>query len=223
MRKTPKRGSRSGILDHLVRTPWWVSVGLGVIVCGFFWWVLPGLHLPGASTNRLVWALDESLHTPILLSLSGWASLLVGLAVASLSWRRSQSRKRLLERQRGLDDLRSMSWQEFEQMVGECFRRQGYFVDETGQGGADGGVDLYLRRGSERVLVQCKQWRTGRVGAPVVREMFGLMAHHSADRAKIVCCGGFTRDAVAFAKDKPIDLIGGEALLALVRGVQRRA
>ena len=110
-----------------------------------------------------------------------------------------------------------MSWQAFEQLVGECFRQHGYRVQETGQGGADGGVDLLLRRGGETILVQCKQWRTASVGAPVVREMFGLMAHHGASRVKIVCCGNFTREAMAFAQGKPIDLIGGEKLLSLVR------
>jgi restriction system protein len=115
----------------------------------------------------------------------------------------------------------AMSWQEFEQLIGECFRRHGFRISETGQGGADGGVDLLLRRGSEKVLVQCKQWKTSSVGAPVVREMFGLMTHHSADRVKIVCCGKFTREAVAFAAGKPIDLVGGEALLSLVFDVQK--
>jgi restriction system protein len=113
-----------------------------------------------------------------------------------------------------------MSWQDFELLVGECFRRLGYRVTETGQGGADGGVDLLLRRDTKKILVQCKRWRSSSVGAPVVREMFGLMVHHSADRVKIVCCGKFTREATAFASGKPVDLISGEALLLLLLEVQ---
>ncbi|PRP68519.1 hypothetical protein BUE93_21980 [Chromobacterium amazonense] len=151
-----------------------------------------------------------------------WASLLLGGLIAGKSWSRRRARGLLLERQRDLDDIRAMSWQDFERLVGECFRRYGYRVVETGQGGADGGVDLLLRRGSEKVLVQCKQWRKSSVGAPVVREMLGLLTHHAADRVKIVSCGSFTRDAVAFAKGKPIDLLGGDDLLALVRQVQGR-
>lgn len=41
--------------------------------------------------------------------------------------------------------------------------RCGYAVEETGLGGADGGIDLVLRHGGRRILVQCKQWRRERV------------------------------------------------------------
>ena len=49
-----------------------------------------------------------------------------------------------------------MSWRDFERLDGEAFRMRGYSVTETGGGGADGGVDLQLARGSETFLVQCK-------------------------------------------------------------------
>jgi restriction system protein len=42
------------------------------------------------------------------------------------------------------DALNGMTWQQFEQLVGEAFRLQGYTVAEIGGGGADGGVDLVL-------------------------------------------------------------------------------
>jgi restriction system protein len=50
--------------------------------------------------------------------------------------------------------------------------------------------------------------------------MWGLVAHHGAAGAKIVCVGTFTKDAAAFAAGKSIELITGEALLALVKDVQ---
>lgn len=219
-KKNGKHSKRTSVLNTLVRAPWWVSVVLGELGALLFWVVLPLIHLPGTTTDRFIWTVDSALHTPALLQIAGWASILLGLLIAATSWRRTALRKRLLDRQRGLNDLQAMSWQEFELLVGEVFRRHGYRVNETGQGGADGGVDLLLRRGSEKILVQCKQWRTTSVGAPVVREMLGLMAHHSADRVKIVCCGRFTREAVAFAQGKPIDLVGADEILALVRNVQ---
>ena len=218
-----RRKNNSGALEALIRAPWWVGAALGELGSGFFWFVAPRVHLPGSATNQIIWGLDNAFHDATLLRVAGWGSMVLGILVAGLSWQRQQARKKLLERQRSLDDLRSMSWQEFERLVGECFRRHGYRVSETGQGGADGGVDLLLRRGAEKVLVQCKQWRTSSVGAPVVREMFGLMTHHAADKVKIVCCGHFTREARAFAKGKPIDLIGGDQLLELVLDVQGAA
>jgi len=114
-----------------------------------------------------------------------------------------------------------MSWQDFERLVAECYKRQGYKVTVTSLGGADGGIDLVLHRGRDKVLIQCKHWRTTSVGAPIIREMFGLLTHHGATRVKVVCTGHFTRDAIAFAAGKPIDLVGGGHLLAMVRSVQR--
>jgi restriction system protein len=116
-----------------------------------------------------------------------------------------------------------MSWRQFELLVGEAFRRRGYQVEETGLGGADGGIDLILRKNGRTEIVQCKQWRTRQVKVPIVREMWGLVAHHRADGVKIVCVGEFTRDASEFAEGKNIELINGERLLELVRDVQTPA
>ena len=54
----------------------------------------------------------------------------------------------------------------------------------------------------------------------VVREMYGLLAHHNADQVVIAALGGFTPDAARFASGKPIELIDGAALLAMIRAVQ---
>lgn len=53
-------------------------------------------------------------------------------------------RRQLVKKQKTLEDLRQLSWREFEVMVGEAFRMQGYAVEDTGSG-ADHGVDLRLR------------------------------------------------------------------------------
>ncbi|WP_343206076.1 restriction endonuclease [Rhodanobacter sp. MP7CTX1] len=146
-----------------------------------------------------------------------WMALGICWAGALISFFRQRSRRRLLDTQTGLDSLRAMSWREFEMLVGEAFRRRGYAIQETGLGGADGGIDLILRKDGKTTLVQCKQWKTQRVDVKVVREMFGLLAHHGAAAVKIVAVGDYTADAQRFAQGKPIELIHGEALLAMVR------
>ena len=114
-----------------------------------------------------------------------------------------------------------MSWRQFELLCGEAFRRKGYLVEENGLGGADGGVDLILRAGGERVLVQCKRWQTFKVGVREVRELFGILAADHADRAVFVSSGAYTAEDQTFAKGKPLQLIDGHALLELVREVQK--
>jgi restriction system protein len=113
-----------------------------------------------------------------------------------------------------------MNWRQFEQLTGEAFRRQGYAVEETGLGGADGGIDLKLRKDGKTTLVQCKQWRNQQVNVKTVREMLGVLVHEGADAVKIVAFGDYTPDARRFAEGKSIELIHGVKLIATVRSVQ---
>jgi restriction system protein len=108
--------------------------------------------------------------------------------------------------------LEGMTWQEFEMLVGEGFRLQGYSVLESGGGGPDGGVDLVLRRGGEKFLVQCKQWHAFKVGVQVVRELYGVMAAKGAAGGFVVTSGHFTQDARDFASGRNVTLVDGPLL-----------
>ena len=50
--------------------------------------------------------------------------------------------------------------------------------------------------------------------------MYGVLADQHAQQAVIVCSGDFTEDARRFGAGKPIRLVDGEALLALVQAVR---
>jgi restriction system protein len=82
------------------------------------------------------------------------------------------ARARQLRHQRALSDLAALSWQQFEEVVADAFRRHGYKVREMGgRGRADGGVDLVLVRNGETTVVQVKHWRRDVVGVSLVREL----------------------------------------------------
>ena len=97
-----------------------------------------------------------------------------------LAWHRQARRKLIADvgQRKAADALDGMSWREFENMlVGEAFRLQGYGILETGGGGADGGVDLVLSKGTEKYLcsmqaVEGFQGRCGR-GARTLRRHGG--------------------------------------------------
>ncbi len=113
--------------------------------------------------------------------------------------------------------LDNMSWQEFELLVGEAFRLQGYEVTELGGEGPDGGVDLVLRKGSEKFLVQCKQWKAFKVGVQIVRELYGVMAAKGAAGGFVVTSGSFTEEATAFASGRNVRLVDGPKLFGLIQ------
>jgi len=212
------RRRNSSFFEDLVKVPWPVGLafGVGVVLLGKV--VIPSMLL--GAENPFLSAFGKQLATNALDPLIWMLAALCWLA-AFLSVLGGRPRRRLLDAQSGLNSLRAMNWRELEHLVSEAYRRSGFQVEENGQRGTDGGVDLILRRDGQLTLVQCKQWRTQRVGAPIIREQFGLLTHHRAAATIIVTTGDFTPEARAFAEGKPIDLIAGPELLALVQSVQR--
>ncbi len=190
----PRR--KTSLLDEIASLPWYAGLALGLIA----------------------FVLTRSVGG--VLAPLAWMFLAACWIAAGMSFLNSHKRKQLLEQQTGIDSLARMHWREFEMLVGEAFRRRGYFVEATGLGGKDGGIDLIISKNGRRELVQCKQWRSRLVRASTVREMWGLSDHHRADAVHIVCIGDFTPDALEFARGKPIELITGARLLNLVHEVQ---
>ena len=141
------------------------------------------------------------------------------LGIAEL--KKLSDRKRL-DRQCGLDSVRHLHWTEFEELLAELYRHEGYAVEKTGSTSGDGGVDIRLRRDGQLTLVQCKHWRNRSVGVKVVRELCGVMTSEGAIRGVVVSVGTFTPDATAFAQENRITLIHGNDLVPLIQAVQKR-
>lgn len=201
-----RRKKNEGIFDLLLMFPWWVTLILGIGV----WIYLRLQPVPGGAT-----VLNDSILR-LFLTAAQWLCLAASLVSGLLTLKR----KILFASAKDIEAIRAMSWREFETLVGEAYRRQGYTVEETGGGGADGGVDLILRGKGQKILVQCKQWRSFKVGVKVVREMFGIMVAERAHRVILVTSGVYTQESYAFARGKPIDLVNGKALVQLIRDVK---
>lgn len=112
--------------------------------------------------------------------------------------------------------LEKMSWSEFEDLTAEVFRRKGFQVIARGGAGPDGGVDVELRMGSDKYLVQCKQWKSLKVGVATVRELYGVMAAEGAVGGFVVASGDFTSDARSFAEGRAIKLVHTAEMLKMV-------
>lgn len=147
----------------------------------------------------------------------------LGTVVSVVKRRKRKSLADQTKARRKAKALLDMSWQEFELLLAETFREQGYQVTENSGAGPDGGVDMVLSKGGETFLVQCKQWRAQRVGVEIVRELYGLMAAHGATGGFVVTAGTFTPDATAFAKGRNIVLVNGEQLMEQLSGTTLRA
>lgn len=142
--------------------------------------------------------------------------LLLGWLVARLQRLRASA---LLEGQAKHDSLEALTWQDFEELLGEVFRRKGYRVEPT-VGGADGGVDLILHGPEGCVLVQAKHWQRSQVGVKVVRELYGVQQSEGAAGSILVTSGSVTEEARRFAERAGVRLIEGGELRGLIGSVQ---
>lgn len=200
-------------VDLVAAFPWWVGIALAAI----FYFVLH--HF---AAQKPVLGLPSSLRDSIINSAAIVGQFLVPLfcVFGALKSFVSRARRRKLIDKIPVSNpamvVNSLNWQDFELLVGQAFRMQGYAVTETGQGGADGGIDLVLTKGRERTLVQCKHWRAQTVGVAIVRELYGAMAADGAVAGIVVTSGGFSADAKAFASGRNVSLMDGQALATLI-------
>ena len=125
--------------------------------------------------------------------------------------------RRYLKRHASLKRLKKLSWSEFEHLCRILFEEEGWQVRENEKKGADGGVDLWMKKRRSVAIVQCKKYEDARVTIKVVREMYGLMYEYDADRVFIVTTSEFTKECYRFVEDKTIELINGEKLVARMR------
>jgi restriction system protein len=125
-----------------------------------------------------------------------------------------------LKSQKNIDTIRDLHWRDFEFLVAQAYRQQGYRVVENEEMGPDGGIDLIIEKNSNRYIVQCRQWHTVKVGVKVVREMYGTMHSVNAQGVIIITSGLFTQEAKNFAHDKSIDLVEGNELVQLIKHAQ---
>ncbi len=202
----PVARKTSSTTDLLILLPWYVSAILAVLA----YLGIPAAVAAMPTTPILAGVLRSMLsasHVFIPLAL-----VLISAASAFRAWRV----RRLVDNQ----SLNGISWKEFEDMLAEVFRRQGYSTTETLGGGADGGIDLVLHKSGQKTLVQCKRWANRQVGVKVVRELYGVMAGERAAAGIVVSTSDFTPEARDFARGKSLRLINGTELSGLLKSVK---
>ena len=218
MARKRKTGGFEDGMDLVAKLPWWAGVALALISYVFLHQLAQPPSDKGLQAGQLA-GFAASAMVSSLASIGQYllpAICLFGALGSFLASRRRQVLVNNVSQSKSADALDGMSWHEFELLVGEAFRLQGYRVVELGGSGPDGGIDLVLTKGSEKFLVQCKQWKAFKVSVTVVRELYGVMAAKGAAGGFVVTSGRFTEDAIAFASGRNIKLIDGPQLHGLI-------
>ncbi|WP_332405532.1 restriction endonuclease [Vibrio metschnikovii] len=210
-----------GLLWHLMDAPWWVSLLLAAIVYIGLSFVLPALAM--SSENFLFSAVAQNL--PILAPYVAIV-LLIPAPVALFKQLSRQHQYSIttneIASQGTTAALNNLSWLEFEGYIGEFFKQQGYEVKQAFSQKPDGGVDIWMRKDGQLTLVQCKHWKSRKVGIQILREMYAVMIENNASKMIIVTSGDFTSEAIKYALDKRLWLINGGELVQMIEQVRNR-
>ncbi len=121
----------------------------------------------------------------------------------------------------GLDErtnLVDLTPSAFEQLITNLFNRMGFDSYAT-RISKDGGVDCiaYYRQSivGGKYVIQAKRW-THTVQVDAVRDLFGAMDHERANKGILITTSKFAPACYKFAEGKPMELIDGSNLLAMI-------
>lgn len=121
----------------------------------------------------------------------------------------------------GLDqrpNLMDLTPSEFESLIANLFQKMGLETRLT-QASRDGGVDCvaYDPRPilGGKVVIQAKRYKNT-VGVSAVRDLYGTVQNEGASKGILVTTSGYGKAAFDFAKGKPLELLSGSNLLALL-------
>lgn len=173
-----------------------------------------GLALPLSLHWSVQWIVAANLMGTVLA-----ASVGVGWLVVQIE---ARDRRHLVE---WTTDLRRLDSAEFEWLVGEMFRREGWKVEETGrQDGPDGNIDLRLTMSGQECIVQCKRWSSWLVGVDDVRAFAGTLLREglTGSAGIFVTLSDFTEQARDEARTTGVTLVDNRDLYSRVEKVRRR-
>ena len=134
MARKRKSSVLEDILDMVSLLPWWAGVAISVV--GYV--VLHRLAVPVQLTSVQPGQVNQLVTQSLITALASVGQYLVpfiSLVGAAMSFFRRKQRIALVTdvaQAQSADALDGMSWREFELLVGEAFRLQGYRVTETG-------------------------------------------------------------------------------------------
>lgn len=109
-----------------------------------------------------------------------------------------------------------LSGLQFEEEVTKLYNNLGYKAVKT-RASNDGGVDVILYRGNEKIAIQCKAYNK-RISPSVARELYGVICTSDCSSGIIATVNGASHETYLFCErcmDKPIKIIDVNDLIKM--------
>ncbi len=135
--------------------------------------------------------------------------------------------RREMQQHRRLDSLRSLTPTEFEVLVADIYKANGYEAFAVG-GGSDNGIDveIYTSDGNTKwAIVQCKRYSEGNtVGSGAIRNFAGSWSLAEVKLGFFVTTSSYTRQAIKTAsRFNWLTLYDGPELVKLIQKAEEKS
>lgn len=185
--------SQNSIFAVLLRSPWWMSAGVAVL-----------LSAGGFAALPLEYA-----------AMGVFAA--VPFAVISLMAAYKQLRAPSGARVQAVTEtVAAMSWADFSRTVEAGFRRDGCEVERLQAPGAD----FALRKDGHVAIVSAKRWKAARNGVEPLRELQAVREKRGAREAIYIALGDVSDNALQYAKAQGVSLMTAPELSKLLRDLK---
>ncbi len=185
--------SQNSIFAVLLRSPWWMSAGVAVLLCVGGFAALP---------------LDYA-------AMGVFAA--VPFAVISIMAAYKQLRAPSGARVQAVaETAAAMSWADFADTVEAGFKRDGCEVQRLQTPGAD----FALSKDGHVAIVSAKRWKAARVGVEPLRELQAAREKRGAREAIYIALGDVSDNAWAYAKAQGVSLMTAPELAKLLRDLK---
>ncbi|WP_077272777.1 restriction endonuclease [Acidithiobacillus caldus] len=142
-----------------------------------------------------------------ILILLAFAAIVFIFVFSVITFYRIHKRKELKERllAAGTDNPMQLTPIQYEKFCAALLENNGWTTELTSRVG-DYGADIVATKGTEKVVVQCKQW-TKSVGVKAVQEVHSAISYYKADKGIVVSTAGYTHAARKLALNTGIILL----------------
>ena len=186
------RMSEKSLFAVLLRSPWWISTVLALVI--------------GLAAAALLPAEFKAAG-----ALSGFPFLVISGMAAWRQWHLPSTARVAATTQA----LSAMAWPQFAGLLEQAFQRDGYSV-QRGQAEA---YDFKLERKGRSTLVAARRWKSNRTGLETLKALQAARASADAADALLISLGELTDTARPYALAQAITLWQAPELAQALRGL----
>lgn len=184
--------AKNSVFAILLRSPWWISVGLALLLGVLGLALLPERYRVFGAVTGLPFAV-------------------IGVIAAYRQWQ-LPSAARVVQTQQA---LATMAWPAFAGLLEQAFQRDGYAV----QRGKTAGVDFELERQGRRMVVSARRWKSAHTGLELLRALQSAREAADAHDALVIGLGRISDNARPFAAEHRIAIWQSAELAHALRGL----